>query len=129
MRGPQKISDLQTFEVRGEVFIHTSDFVAMNQMREEAGESPWANPRNAAAGSLKLLDGDAARVGDEVFCGAGGWLAPGDPYFEALDDAAFRRELASLEQALECALACPASSCSEEGRVESSCSPLGHHRS
>lgn len=56
-------------------------------------------------GSLKLLDGDAARVGDEVFCGAGGWLAPEDPYFEALDRPAYTRELGRLEQALDKAVA------------------------
>jgi len=43
-------------EVRGEVFIPTKDFAEMNREREEAGDISWANPRNAAAGSLKLLD-------------------------------------------------------------------------
>ena len=44
------------FEVRGEVFIERDDFTLMNEMREEAGEKIFANPRNAAAGSLKLQD-------------------------------------------------------------------------
>ena len=44
------------FEVRGEVFISNSDFIKMNEKREEEGEETFANPRNAAAGSLKLLD-------------------------------------------------------------------------
>ncbi len=43
-------------EVRGEVFMPTRSFLTLNQQREKDGENPFANPRNAAAGSLKLLD-------------------------------------------------------------------------
>lgn len=43
-------------EIRGEVFMPHRAFHAANQKKEEAGDEPWANPRNAAAGSLKLLD-------------------------------------------------------------------------
>ncbi|MDD5595682.1 MAG: NAD-dependent DNA ligase LigA [Candidatus Omnitrophica bacterium] len=43
-------------EVRGEVYMEHKDFLALNQQRENEGEVLFANPRNAASGSLKLLD-------------------------------------------------------------------------
>jgi DNA ligase (NAD+) len=43
-------------EARGEVFYPLKAFAEMNRAREEAGEPAFANPRNAAAGSLRLLD-------------------------------------------------------------------------
>ncbi len=44
------------FEVRGEVYMPKKAFARLNQEREEQGETLFANPRNAAAGSLKLQD-------------------------------------------------------------------------
>jgi len=43
-------------EIRGEVFMPHAKFKALNELKEASGEPLWANPRNAAAGSLKLLD-------------------------------------------------------------------------
>ncbi|MFO8021221.1 MAG: NAD-dependent DNA ligase LigA [Perlabentimonas sp.] len=44
------------FEIRGEVLMPHKVFEQINKLRQEQGEAPFANPRNAAAGTLKLLD-------------------------------------------------------------------------
>jgi DNA ligase (NAD+) len=55
-------------EVRGEVYLPRTRFEAMNREREEADEEPFANPRNAAAGTMKSLDARVvAKRGLDVF--------------------------------------------------------------
>lgn len=60
-------------EIRGEVFMRKDGFADLNERRQEEGLEPFANPRNAAAGSLKQLDAriTATRPLDAVFYGAG----------------------------------------------------------
>lgn len=53
---PFNISSLETTEVRGEIVITNKDFNALNELREANNEKLFANPRNAAAGSLRQLD-------------------------------------------------------------------------
>ncbi|MDV2581717.1 NAD-dependent DNA ligase LigA [Alkalibacillus haloalkaliphilus] len=53
---PLKIREEETIEVRGEAFMPQRSFLNMNEQRKQAGEEPFANPRNAAAGSLRQLD-------------------------------------------------------------------------
>ena len=46
----------EILDVRGEIFMEKKDFAALNRGRERLGETPFANPRNAAAGSVRQLD-------------------------------------------------------------------------
>ena len=48
-------------EVRGEIYMALAEFQRLNQLREAEGEPLYANPRNLAAGTVKLLDGEEAR--------------------------------------------------------------------
>lgn len=60
-------------EVRGEIYLDKTGFETLNRHRMEAGLDPFANPRNACAGSLKLLDATevALRPLDALFYGTG----------------------------------------------------------
>ncbi|EDL62745.1 NAD-dependent DNA ligase LigA [Bacillus sp. SG-1] len=53
---PLRIPEPLTMEVRGEAFMPKRSFEALNKAKEEKEEEPFANPRNAAAGSLRQLD-------------------------------------------------------------------------
>jgi DNA ligase (NAD+) len=49
-------TELPSFEVRGEVVLNRRAFERLNLEREKAGQPPFANPRNAAAGSIRVLE-------------------------------------------------------------------------
>jgi len=53
---PLRLLQPQSIEIRGEVFLSLGSFRQINDERENAGEARFANPRNAAAGSLRMLD-------------------------------------------------------------------------
>lgn len=53
---PLKLKDRLTLEARGEIYMPKSSFIQLNEKREEQGEAVFANPRNAAAGTLRNLD-------------------------------------------------------------------------
>ena len=79
------------FEVRGEVYMAKADFAALNAAQEEKGEKLFANPRNAAAGSLRQKDASVTASRPLRFL-AHGWGAasqvPGETQFEVMQQIA-----------------------------------------
>ncbi|MDC3417500.1 NAD-dependent DNA ligase LigA [Aquibacillus salsiterrae] len=74
---PLRIDLKETIEVRGEAYMPQQSFLALNEEKERNGEEPFANPRNAAAGSLRQLDPKiAAKRNLDIFLYAiGQWEA------------------------------------------------------
>ncbi|MDH3981316.1 MAG: NAD-dependent DNA ligase LigA, partial [Kiritimatiellaceae bacterium] len=73
---PLRLSDMMppaVLEVRGEIYMDIAGFAKLNETRQDAGQEPFANPRNACAGSLKLLDPRevAKRPLDAIFYATG----------------------------------------------------------
>src|SRR6266704_3136565 len=74
---PLRLHQEVSVEIRGEVFLSLKAFRQLNEQREQAGEPRFANPRNAAAGSLRQLDpGIAARRPLDFY---GYWIDPTKP--------------------------------------------------
>jgi DNA ligase (NAD+) len=82
----------ERLEVRGEVFLSRQAFQLMNREREEEGQPVFANPRNAAAGSLKQLDSTiTARRPLDIFCHGSGIISGAEfathrEFLEAVED-------------------------------------------
>ncbi|WP_339183885.1 NAD-dependent DNA ligase LigA [Oceanobacillus sp. FSL W7-1293] len=109
---PLSIKEAGTLEVRGEAFMPHKSFLEMNKEREEKGEEPFANPRNAAAGSLRQLDPKiAAKRNLDIFLyGVGEWensnITSHSESLEALHRLGFKtnkewKRCKSIEEVLE----------------------------
>ncbi|MFG6115485.1 NAD-dependent DNA ligase LigA [Halobacillus sp. MO56] len=72
---PLRLKENHTLEVRGEAYMPKRSFIALNEEKEANGDEPFANPRNAAAGSLRQLDPKIAskRNLDIFLYGVGEW--------------------------------------------------------
>ncbi len=78
---PLRLKEAVPFlEVRGEAYMPKDSFARLNEAREEAGEPLFANPRNAAAGSLRQLDPRVTASRNlSIFMYAIGYLEGADP--------------------------------------------------
>ena len=88
---PRELADApELLEIRGEVYMELAEFQRLNAEREAEGEALYANPRNLAAGTVKLLDHAEARKRRlSVLCYGLGACEP--PVFASLSD--FKRRL------------------------------------
>ncbi len=79
----------EDFEIRGEIFMPQKQFQKLNAEREEIGETPFANPRNTASGTLKLQDSKivAERGLDSYLYGIYGANHNLKGHFEAVNEA------------------------------------------
>ncbi len=102
----------EIFDVRGEVFMRKDDFLALNRIRDEEGLSVFANPRNAAAGSLRQLDPkETAKRPLSIFCYGYGRTGEKsfthhEDFLEALKSWGFpvndnRKSVKNIEEAVE----------------------------
>ncbi|GMA63144.1 DNA ligase [Alicyclobacillus fastidiosus] len=85
---PLELTEPVTLEVRGEAYMPKQSFLRLNEQREQQGEPLFANPRNAAAGSLRQLDPRIAasrRLGVIVYQLADASEYPVERHSEALD--------------------------------------------
>ncbi len=110
----------ESIEIRGEVYMTNSDLVALNESQAKQGLPPFANTRNVAAGSIRLLDprecaarplrffchgvGDSTGLGVDSQTGLLGWavaagmpVAPGTQVFDSID-ALVERGTALIEE-------------------------------
>jgi DNA ligase (NAD+) len=79
LRGP--LAAWERLEVRGEVYMPKHAFAELNRQLEDEGQAPFANPRNAAAGSLRLLDPRlSARRPLDIFLYSLGYADPAHPF-------------------------------------------------
>ena len=100
----------QEFEIRGEIYMPFADFERLNREREEIGEAPFANPRNAASGSLKLQNPEEMRTRglDCVLYHMLGENLPFKTHIEAIEAAAswglptsaYSRKAGSIDEAI-----------------------------
>lgn len=109
---PLTIKKPETLEVRGEVFMPKSSFHNLNKGREEREEELFANPRNAAAGSLRQLDPKIAadRNLDVFLYAVGEWensgLTTHSAYLEKLKELGFKtnpdwKKCSTIEEVLK----------------------------